>query len=145
MRLETQEHLASPLPRAPNLQPLTLARARPSLLGLELDPDLAVCQIIAALAGGDSLPANAFEILASHSRRLSNAPDEEILDSLTRQSALLQSLWLHFAARSAIEPKIDHAALLCKAALNCQKALQGCLGAIHQLTETARNAKALDF
>ncbi len=144
MRLETQEHLASPLPRAPNLQPLSLARTRPVLLGLELDPDLAVCQIIAALAGGDVLPADAFETLASHSRRLNAAPDEEILDSLTRQSALLESLWLHFAARSATESKTDHSTLLCKAALNCQKALQGCLGAIHQLTKQTRNAEALN-
>jgi len=141
MSLETQEHLASLLLRAPNLQPI-LAGKRPGSLGL--DPALATSQVLAALAGGDSLPANAFETLASHSRRLSTAPDEEILDSLTRQSALLESLWLHFAARSATEPKTDHSSLLCKAALNCQKALQGCLGAIHQLTEKTRSAEALN-
>jgi len=144
MSLETQEHLASTLPRAPNLQSLSLGGPRSGSLRLELDPNVAACQVLAALAGGDVLPADAFEILAGHSRKLNDAPDDEILDSLTRQSVLLESLWLHFAARSATESKADHSTLLCKAALNCQRALQGCLGAIHQLTEKTRNAEALN-
>lgn len=134
--------MAMSAPCGPNLNNLHHPRPRPRL-EIELDPTRATCQVLAALASGDTLPADAFEILARHSHRLNDAPDEEILDSLTRQSALLESLWLHFAARSATEPGIDHAALLCKASLSCQKSLQGCLGAIHQLTEAHRNAQAL--
>lgn len=131
------------VPCGPNLSSLHHTHPR-SQLEMKLDPNVATSQILAALAGGDTLPTDAFEILAGHSRKLNDAPDDEILDSLTRQSVLLESLWLHFAARSATESKTEHSTLLCKAALNCQRALQGCLGAIHQLTEKTRNAEALD-
>lgn len=111
--------------------------------GVHLDPDLATAQILAALAGGDALPAEGFALLTAHSRRLAEEPDEAILDSLTRQSALLEALFLSFSAKAASSPRADHSALLAKAALGCQRALQGCLGAIHQLTEANRNAQAV--
>jgi hypothetical protein len=154
MKTVRTKHLENLASRAPNLENLasndarapTLARLIPGTgtKALHLDPDVATCQILAALAGGDALPVDAFATLTAHSQRLTESPDEEILDSLTRQSALLEALWLNFAARAARESRVDHSALLCKASLNCQRALQDCLGAIHQLTEVNRNAKAFD-
>lgn len=139
----TLEHLADLGPPNPNLQPGTRApREKPQ--GLDLDPTTATCQVLAALAGDGILPVDAFDTLAEHSRLLHEQPDEEILDSLTRQSSLLEALWLHFAARAAKEVRADHSSVLCKASLNCQKALQGCLGAMHQLTEKRNNAQALE-
>lgn len=137
------EHPTTPCGDDPNLQ--NLARAtRKTAQGLNLDPTAAACQVLAALAGDGILPVDAFDTLAAHSRALHDDPDEEILDSLTRQSSLLEGLWLHFAARAATETRQDHATALCKAALNCQRALQGCLGAICQLTTKLQNAQALE-
>ena len=154
MKTEQTKHLVNLVSRAPNLENLAGSDARTPTSGrlipgtgtkaLHLDPDVATCQILAALAGGDALPADAFATLTAHSQRLTESPDQEILDSLTRQSALLEALWLNFAARAAREGRVDHSALLCKASLNCQQALQDCLGAIHRLTEVNRNAQAFD-
>jgi hypothetical protein len=137
------EHLATPRRHDPNLEGLPRV-PRTNALGLDHDPTAAACQVLAALAGDGILPMDAFNTLAAHSRALHDDPNEEILDSLTRQSTLLEGLWLHFAARAATEPRQSHATALCKAALSCQHALQGCLGAICQLTERVRNAKALE-
>lgn len=138
---ENLTHLVELAPAKSNLQTLVRATRKN---GLDLDPLSASCQVLAALAGDGILPVDAFDTLAEHSRALHECPDEEILDSLTRQSSLLEALWLHFAARAAKETRSDHSAILCKASLNCQKSLQGCLGAIHQLTEKRQDAEAIE-
>lgn len=130
----------------PNLstQPARAFRQAQSAPKLNLDANVATCQVLAELSGNGTLPADAFNVLVERNRTLAHAPDEEILDSLTRQSTLLESLWLHFAARAAAETKADHVASLIKAALNCQRSLGHVLGTIHHLNEGNRDAKAVE-
>lgn len=111
---------------------------------LNLDVDIATCEVLAALSGGDTLPADAFNHLMERNRTLAQASEDEILDSLTRQSTLLESLWLHFAARAAVATRSDQAAILVKAALNCQRALGNVLGTIHHLNQSKRNVEAIE-
>ena len=127
-------------PKDPNLL-VELARPRP---GLSSDVDVATCQILAALSDGQPLDAEPFRVLIERNRQLASAPGEVISDSLTRQNVVLEALWLHFAERAAREKRADHAALLMKASLGCQRALSGVLGTIHQLAEESRNANAID-
>ena len=110
---------------------------------LSLDVDIATCQVLAALSENGTLPADAFVQLVEHNKNLRGSPSEVIEDSLTRQSALLESLWLHFAARAAAEPRPDHASSLIKAALNCQRALSNVLGTIHHLSNSKEDAEAI--
>lgn len=112
---------------------------------LDVDADIASAQVLAALTGdGRRLPADAFRQLAERNRALIDAPEEEIRDSLTRQATLLEALWLHYARRAADATRPDHAALLAKTALACQRSLVGVLGALRQMSEDQKNSAALD-
>lgn len=138
--------LETPATVEPNL-PAQLAQLVPPRKGtpaLNLDVNVATCEVLAALSGGTALPADAFKVLIERNRVLAQAPDGEILDSLTRQSTLLENLWLHFAARAAAETRADHASSLIKAALNCQRALGSVLATVHNLNEGKRNAGAIE-
>lgn len=142
MNRDRIEKLETPVP---NLATQDLAKRFPSCRGaINLDVDIATCEILAALTGGAALPADAFNLLIERNRILALSPEGEILDSLTRQSCLLESLWLHFAARAAAETRSDHAATLIGAALKCQRALGNVLGTIHHLDQDKRNAAALE-
>ena len=110
---------------------------------LGLDPDLATARILAALAGGGALPEDGFRLLVERNRALADAPDEEVFDSLTRQSVLLEGLFLHFVARATEAATPDHAAGLNKAALNCQRSLLAVLGAIRSMSEAKRNSESV--
>lgn len=130
----------------PNLTALLAQslRARGNSPNLSLDVNVATCQVLSALSEGGALPADAFDTLVALNRTLAGAPEGEILDSLTRQSILLEKLWLHFASKGATETRPDQAASLIKAALNCQRALSNVLGTIHHLHEGKVNAKAIE-
>lgn len=135
--------LATLEPSVPNLkapQPARLAKATP----LHPDHNTAVAQILASLAGGDTLPEDGFKLLADHARKLRDDPDDVIADSLARQAVLLESLWLHFAHKGATSSRPDHAAALVKAALGCQRALLQILGTINSLNEDSRNVEAVE-
>ena len=108
---------------------------------LSLDVDIATCEVLAALSGNQVLPADAFNQLIELNRKLIHNPQEEILDSLTRQKILLEALWLHFANRACNESRSDHASSLLKVSLNCQRALSNTLGTIHHLSENPKVAK----
>ena len=119
-------------------------RPRKATAELSLDVDVATCQVLAALSDGWTLDADPFKVLIERNQKLADAPDEVIMESLTRQSVLLEALWLHFASRAAKEKRSDHASSLIKAALNCQRALAGVLGTVHHLSEETKDAQALD-
>jgi hypothetical protein len=85
---------------------------------LDMDANVATSQIIAALVGGKTLPAAAFQHLADKNRALAESPAEEIHDSLSRQVVILDQVFLTFMARAATATKPDHAAALAKASLN---------------------------
>lgn len=120
------------------------ARRTASNLPLSIEPNCAVAQIIASLAGGDATPEEGFRRLIDCNHRLIEKPEDEILDALTRQVALLEAMFLSLTARASQAAKPDHAAGLTKAALGCQRSLQSVLGAIHSLTENRRNAEAIN-
>lgn len=127
----------------PNLSPRAVRCGQ--AFDLALDPDLATAQVMAALAqGGRALPVDAFNALTEINRSLVEAPEGAILRNLTRQAALLEALWLHFAARAAAESRPDWASSLTKAALSCQRNLGAVLGAIRQMNDDKRDAEALD-
>jgi hypothetical protein len=110
---------------------------------LDSDINIATAQIIAALSG-DALPADAFQILIAKNRALAHAPDDEIHDSLTRQAAILERLFLHFAAKAATEHHADRAAALVKASLNCSRTLNTVLATVHNLAESKRKGDAIE-
>ncbi len=118
--------------------------AENTVRALDMDVNIATTQIIAALAGGRALPADAFQALIDINRSLADSPDEEIHDALSRQAAILERLFLHFAAKAATTGRADHAVGLVKASLNCQKALNTVLATIHTLAETKRDTAAID-
>lgn len=112
----------------------------------ELDPALAVARLLGGEFSGEGstlLTREAYDGLARLNDRLATAPAAEILASLTRQAALLEGQYLFFSRRALEATKPDHAVLFQGAALRCQKALLGALGAIKTLDEDKRNAEAL--
>lgn len=83
-------------------------------------------------------------MLADKNRALADSPDVEIHEALTRQVMLLEALMLHFAGKAATAKRPDHAAVLVKASLNCQKALNTALATVHTLAETKRDRVAIE-
>lgn len=130
---------------APPMPPAEGAGA-PAGWAFDLDPATQTAKLLGVLVPGDSLnPArDAYAGLCALNARLKDAPDEEVLEALTRQAALLESLWLYYTRQALKATRPDHAALLQSTALKCQKAHLGVLGAIRQLSEDKRNAEAIE-
>ncbi len=128
--------------------PMPPAEDAPAPAGwtFNLDPATQTARLLGVLVPGDSLnPArDAYAGLCALNARLKDAPDEEVLEALTRQAALLENLWLFYTRQALNAKRPDHAALLQSTALRCQKAHMGVLGAIRQLTEDRRNAEAIE-
>ena len=88
---------------------------------------------MAALAGGDTLPVEALEVLIEANGRMVADPDAYITRSLLLQSEVLQSMFMHYANRAGRETRVDHSTLLAKAACSVQTCLVRTLGAVRQM------------
>lgn len=112
---------------------------------LAQDPSVETARLLGVLLPGGLNPtADAYTGLAALNQRLTDAPEAEILESLTRQAALLEAQWLAYSRKAMETRNPNHATLLHGVALKCQKALVGVLGAIKTLSEDRRNVEALE-
>jgi hypothetical protein len=118
-------------------------RAR-GIVPLPLNPDEATAAILAAIAGNEALPADAFAVLAERNRALLDGTEEEVATSLARQVVVLESLFLSFSAKAAHAGRVDHMVGLSKAATNVHRALLAAQGALRQVTEDRRNVEAIE-
>ncbi|WP_374487010.1 hypothetical protein [Zoogloea sp.] len=131
----------------PNLKPVARSPDQSAGADWQFDqhPAVETARLLAlALPNAGPCPAeDAFKGMTALNQRLATAPDDEILEGLTRQAALLEALFLSYTRRALESRRPDHAALLQGTALRCQKSLLAVQGAIRQLTEDQRNAQAL--
>ena len=118
----------------PNLQTLIQGQRKPPVPPISVEVDAACAQVMAALAGGDTLPVDALEVLIEANGRLVEDSDAYITRSLLLQSEVLQSMFMHYANRAARETRSDHSTALAKAACSVQTCLVRTLGAIRQIS-----------
>lgn len=128
---------------APNLQTLLQGQRKPPVPPLSVEVNAACAQVLAALAGGDTLPIDALEVLIEANGRMTENPDAYITRSLLLQSEVLQSMFMHYANRAGRETRVDHSTQLAKAACSVQTCLVRTLGAVRQMSvEPAGNLAA---
>ena len=132
---------------SPKLNELAPPAAGDTPAGWSFDqcPTTQTARLLGVLVPGDSLnPArDAYTGLCALNARLLNAPETEVMEALTRQTALLEALSLHYTREALAAKKPEHASLLQATALKCQKAHMNVLGAIRQMNEDKRNAEAI--
>lgn len=105
----------------------------------DLDPDRAVSQLVSMLmTRGLDGTEGAFRALTQLNEDIRTKPRDVLLQALTRQAPLLETLFM-INVRDAIETtRVEHKAAYTATALKCQKSLLATLGAIHRLSEEGK-------
>jgi hypothetical protein len=112
--------IQTPLQSLPDLQSLLAAR-KPR--GLSLDPDDAAAALLGRLNSGEFIAtAESFAALRASNLALLGESSAGIRAALTRQSTLLEALFLHLSARALAAQGYEAQCRLLHAAVGCQQA-----------------------